>query len=715
MATIALYFLKVMLCSGLLFGYYYAVLRNKRFHQYNRFYLLAAVMLSWLIPLIKIDLSALFRKERPVSYLAYSIATQNTLIEINTKGLQFSWELFFETLFSIVCISFFIVFVWSLLQIRKLLRKHPCKTYKDVVLVLANTAGTPFSFLKFIFWNEEIDIASEAGKQVLEHELTHVREKHSYDKLFMQINHVFGWWNIFFWLMNKELSMIHEFIADKKAIHNGDASALAAMLLKSVYPNHQISITNPFFFSPIKRRLVMISNNSNPKFSYLRRVLILPLFAMVALLFAFRMKENTQHLNEKFLLNENALPLVANAGVDSASSETMKHFSEMLHSIQKEKTLPNGKTAIVIINDQNKLKELFKLYSEMNTSQQARTGVKFYKIPPDVKAVPSETKISKWKDAKMYGLWVDDKRIENKILSNYKAADFSKFFESKLAPNAINYGKHFVQVDLYTNAYFEKTRRRDTSLTLFMAKPITTNADTTIKPTITLKNITKTDNNTNTVAKKDTTIVIDPSVPRMHPKTDMNNVLFVVDGKVMGRGEDANVINSMNPNTISRIDVLKDEQAINKYGDAGKKGVVEITTKKFAEENKPQEVKDLGKNVNESSNQNINNKIFTQVEIPAEFPGGHKEWIKYLEQKLNRDIPVNKGAPPGKYIVNLSFIVNDKGDINNVTALNDPGYGTKEEAVRLMKNCIPWKPAVQNGKNVVAKMEKTITFQVSEE
>lgn len=715
MATIALYFLKVMLCSGLLFGYYYAVLRNKRFHQYNRFYLLAAVMLSWLIPLIKIDLSALFRKERPVSYLAYSIATQNTLIEINTKGLQFSWELFFETLFSIVCISFFIVFVWSLLQIRKLLRKHPCKTYKDVVLVLANTAGTPFSFLKFIFWNEEIDIASEAGKQVLEHELTHVREKHSYDKLFMQINHVFGWWNIFFWLMNKELSMIHEFIADKKAIHNGDASALAAMLLKSVYPNHQISITNPFFFSPIKRRLVMISNNSNPKFSYLRRVLILPLFAMVALLFAFRMKENTQHLNEKFLLNENALPLVANAGVDSASSETMKHFSETLHSIQKEKTLPNGKTAIVITNDQNKLKELFKLYSEMNTSQQARTGVKFYKIPPDVKAVPSETQISKWKDAKMYGLWVDDKRIENKILSNYKAADFSKFFESKLAPNAINYGKHFVQVDLYTNAYFEKTRRRDTSLTLFMTKPITTNADTTIKPTITIKNITKTDNNTNTVAKKDTTIVIDPSVPRMHTKTDMNNVLFVVDGKKMPKDVNETILKTMDPNSIQSISVLKDKTAVDKYGGEAISGVVEITTKKYAQENKPQDIKDLENTLKAASYQTTSDKNFTVVQVPAEFPGGEEAWVKYLERNLKRDIPVEKGAVPGKYIVKLTFIVNEKGEISDVTALTDPGYGTKEEAVRLMKNCIPWKPAVQNGKNVTVRQEKTITFQISAE
>ena len=108
-------------------------------------------------------------------------------------------------------------------------------------------------------------------------------------------------------------------------------------------------------------------------------------------------------------------------------------------------------------------------------------------------------------------------------------------------------------------------------------------------------------------------------------------------------------------------------------------------------------------------------KVFTVVQIAAEFPGGIPAWTKYLERNLNRDLPVNNGAPPGKYTVVVSFIVDKNGGISEVQAENDPGYGTKDEAVRVIKKGPTWKPAVQNGRNVIYRHKQSITFQVSEE
>jgi hypothetical protein len=85
--------------------------------------------------------------------------------------------------------------------------------------------------------------------------------------------------------------MIHEFIADKKSVENGDAASLAQMLLTTAYPGQQFPLTNPFFFSPIKRRLKMLTNVKNPSFSYARRIVVLPLLSIVVLLFSFRTKE----------------------------------------------------------------------------------------------------------------------------------------------------------------------------------------------------------------------------------------------------------------------------------------------------------------------------------------------------------------------------------------------------------------------------------------
>jgi protein TonB len=106
---------------------------------------------------------------------------------------------------------------------------------------------------------------------------------------------------------------------------------------------------------------------------------------------------------------------------------------------------------------------------------------------------------------------------------------------------------------------------------------------------------------------------------------------------------------------------------------------------------------------------------FIAVQIAAEFPGGVAGWTKYLERSLNRDLPSSNGAPPASYTVVVSFIVDVNGAISDVRAENDPGYGTKEEAIRVIKKGPHWKPASQNGTAVVYRHKQSITFRVSEE
>ena len=108
-------------------------------------------------------------------------------------------------------------------------------------------------------------------------------------------------------------------------------------------------------------------------------------------------------------------------------------------------------------------------------------------------------------------------------------------------------------------------------------------------------------------------------------------------------------------------------------------------------------------------------KVFTVVQIPAEFPGGLPAWSRYLERNLNRDIPVENGAPPGRYTVVVAFTVSKTGAISDVAAENDPGYGTKAEAIRVITKGPSWKPAVQNGRNVIYRHKQAVTFVVSEE
>lgn len=102
------------------------------------------------------------------------------------------------------------------------------------------------------------------------------------------------------------------------------------------------------------------------------------------------------------------------------------------------------------------------------------------------------------------------------------------------------------------------------------------------------------------------------------------------------------------------------------------------------------------------------------VQVEAQFPGGLAAWSTFLERNLNAEIPVENAAPAGRYTVIVSFLVDKDGNISEVEALNNPGYGTAEEAVRVIKKSKKWTPAIQNGRSVVYRQQQSITFEVSE-
>lgn len=108
-------------------------------------------------------------------------------------------------------------------------------------------------------------------------------------------------------------------------------------------------------------------------------------------------------------------------------------------------------------------------------------------------------------------------------------------------------------------------------------------------------------------------------------------------------------------------------------------------------------------------------KIFTSVQIQSTFPGGPEAWAKFLTRTLNRDLPVENGAPAGIYKVIVSFVVSRDGSISDVKAENDPGYGTAAEAVRVIQKGPKWTPAEQNGHKVIYRHRQVIGFQVTED
>jgi TonB-dependent SusC/RagA subfamily outer membrane receptor len=95
--------------------------------------------------------------------------------------------------------------------------------------------------------------------------------------------------NPFNWIIQKELQNIHEFIADRDAVGTGEVDAFAKMLLKTYYGNHFLNPSHSFYYSSIKRRIIMLTTSNIPTYSYLRKVAVLPMLAFIMALFSIQL------------------------------------------------------------------------------------------------------------------------------------------------------------------------------------------------------------------------------------------------------------------------------------------------------------------------------------------------------------------------------------------------------------------------------------------
>ena len=122
--------------------------------------------------------------------------------------------------------------------------------------------------------------------------------------------------------------------------------------------------------------------------------------------------------------------------------------------------------------DRNKL---ITIYKQMSLEQQNKQIICFfYPAPPPPPASPSQKQLDDWGNSKLFGVWIDDKKVYNSELSKYKPADFSNYFSSRLTPKALHYKDYKYQVGLMTNAYYknykdETTKNRFESIMYFRA------------------------------------------------------------------------------------------------------------------------------------------------------------------------------------------------------------------------------------------------------
>ena len=99
-------------------------------------------------------------------------------------------------------------------------------------------------------------------------------------------------------------------------------------------------------------------------------------------------------------------------------------------------------------------------------------------------------------------------------------------------------------------------------------------------------------------------------------------------------------------------------------------------------------------------------------EVEASFPSGLEGWANYLSKHLNTQVPIKNKAPKGSYQIIAEFIIDSKGRVVDVTTENDPGYGMKEEVIRVISASPKWNPCISENKPINAYRRQPLTIQV---
>ncbi len=411
--------------------------------------------------------------------------------------------------------------------------------------------STPFSFLNYIFWNHNIDTNSATGKQIFKHEVAHIQQKHTYDKLFINAVLIFFWCNPFFWLLRKELNMIHEFIADKKAVEDYDTAAFAAMILQATYPQHQFALTNNFFYSPIKRRLAMLVKNKNAKVSYWGRLMVLPVAVLLFAAFTFKVKQTTSTSITKEIKD--------NSAADFSNNSTTELLTDTTKKIKKQvlKTSINN-NACTIISDSFVLEANTKApFGDECKPLMIIDGTEFnYDKHQNIKITARIVKAYSKNNAasiKKYGAKAKDGVLE--------------FYNAVVETPEIVLPKAIPDVTLNNALVVIDNKESGTGIVAIA---------TVNENDIDHMNVLKSENATSKYGEKGKNGVIE--IYTKSQKT-LPDVLYVVDGEI----KDKEFVNSLNPENIQSIHVLKGESATALYGEKGKNGVIKITTKKVEE------------------------------------------------------------------------------------------------------------------------------------
>jgi beta-lactamase regulating signal transducer with metallopeptidase domain len=258
-----------------MFGLYWILLRQVKLFRFTRFFLLFAILLSLVLPFISISVNLfnsevqksntsiinsivpLFNAEKNIDHFNLNQPTEVIPSWINLSQILI-------LLYILGIIIFLFRFLKNIFFISQQIKLSEKVSLSGRRLALIDTQINPYCFFNTIFVNKHDYLTNKIERELLSHEIEHIRQFHSFDIIFIEIIQIIYWFNPLLLLYNRAIRINHEFLADNNAIRDfSDIKSYSEILINFIGSKSNIPLTTGFYQSLTKKRLLMLTK-SNP-------------------------------------------------------------------------------------------------------------------------------------------------------------------------------------------------------------------------------------------------------------------------------------------------------------------------------------------------------------------------------------------------------------------------------------------------------------------
>ena len=349
MGILFVYILKSSFCLAVFYLFYRLLLSRETFHRFNRIALLGILLLSCLLPFVEVSV------RRPVEMyqtmmtweqwllLTDLAGTETHAVQVQENVVTWIQGLLLVYLFGIL--FFMLRNIYSLFGLWVLLKSGRREKVSDyvvtvvkAVLIVHERDISPFSWMRYIVISQK-DL-HENGREILTHELAHIRNRHSWDLFAADICIFFQWFNPAAWLLKQELQNIHEYEADETVINEGvDARQYQLLLIKKAVGTRLYSMANSFNHSKLKKRITMMLKEKSSPWARLKYLYVLPVAAIAVT--AFARPEVSETVEEISAVKVNDLTAIVETKVAESSGQLLP-----VQSVPKDSVNRKSKVAV---------------------------------------------------------------------------------------------------------------------------------------------------------------------------------------------------------------------------------------------------------------------------------------------------------------------------------------------------------------------------------